>query len=238
MAGNRARSTTPVARWLSIAKAGRYYTLGPDNGAGVREVWFVLHGYGQLAASFIQYFGDLDDGTRRIIAPEALNRFYLVTVDSAPASERPVGATWMTREDREHEIADYVAYLDALHGTLVNARSLAPKVVVIGFSQGAATAARWAERGTARIDHLVLWGGTVPPETEFTDGSNPLRGVPVTLVVGSRDQYMTPEVIARERLRFDNGGVPFRFIGFEGGHVVSRAAIRQLVSLLNEVPGR
>ena len=46
-------------------------------GTGVREVWFVLHGFGQLSPYFIRHFGVLADGTRLIVAPEALNRFYL-----------------------------------------------------------------------------------------------------------------------------------------------------------------
>ena len=42
----------------------------------------------------------LDDGSRLIVAPEALSRFYLGEVSQRPASERRVGASWMTREDR------------------------------------------------------------------------------------------------------------------------------------------
>src|SRR5206468_1825615 len=122
---------------IRVARTARYETLGSETTA--REVWFVLHGYGQLAASFIQAFSVLDDGTRLIVAPEALNRFYLVGVDSGAAAERPVGATWMTREDRDAEIADYVEYLDALAAQVLGAvrrGERPPRVIVLGFSQG------------------------------------------------------------------------------------------------------
>ena len=49
----------------------------------------------------------------------------------------------MTSEDRATEIADYVAYLAALHAEI--GRSLAaapPRVGLLGFSQGTATACR------------------------------------------------------------------------------------------------
>src|SRR5262245_36958952 len=96
-----------------VERTARYYTLGPLS-EGVRELWFVLHGYGNLAAKFLRSFEELDDGSRRIVAPEALNRFYLIAPDKAPANERPVGASWMTREDRESEIVDYIDYLDVV----------------------------------------------------------------------------------------------------------------------------
>ena len=70
---------------ITVERSARYVTLGPRDGTA-REIWFALHGYGQLAGDFIRLFGALDDGTRAIVAPEALNRFYLVGVDVAPAA--------------------------------------------------------------------------------------------------------------------------------------------------------
>src|SRR5438477_56805 len=85
---------------------------------------------------------------RDTVAPEGLSRFYLT---ESPA-ERRVGASWMTREDRLHEIDDYVRYLDGVYGNVVprNAR-----VTALGFSQGTATVCRWAGLGSSRIDRLI-----------------------------------------------------------------------------------
>lgn len=222
----------PVESSLAVGRTARYYTIGPADEAAIREVWFVLHGHGQLAKKFVTYFADLADGSRLIVAPEALNRYYLVPADSAPAAERPVGATWMTREDRDHEIADYVGYLDALHAEIATRVPEPVRIVVVGFSQGAATAARWAARGTARLDHLVLWGGALPPEIDLALGSAALRRVPLTLVVGTRDQYITAEVLAREKERLDLAGFPYQMVRFDGGHAVSRAALARLLDVL------
>jgi len=46
----------------------------------------------------------------------------------------------MTREDRLHEIDDYVHYLDALHTKIVPQGAT---VTALGFSQGTATVCRW-----------------------------------------------------------------------------------------------
>ena len=136
---------------LTAPRTARYFTLGSD-AAALGEVWFVLHGYGQLAARFLTGFAPIDDGTRLVVAPEALSRFY---VDHA---NRKVGASWMTREDRLAEIDDYVRYLDAVRAEVL--RDGTPRqssVHVLGFSQGAAAAARWTASGAGPVDRLVLW---------------------------------------------------------------------------------
>ena len=45
---------------LSVTRTARYFTLGSlDN--NTQQVWFVLHGYGQLAQFFIRKFEILND---------------------------------------------------------------------------------------------------------------------------------------------------------------------------------
>ena len=94
---------------ITVSRAARYFTLGRLE----REVWFVLHGYGQLAGRFLRHFDPIDDGSRLVVAPEGLSRFYV----SENSAER-VGATWMTKEDRLAEIDDYVRYLDAVYAAV------------------------------------------------------------------------------------------------------------------------
>lgn len=222
------RLAAPHAHHLRTARTARYYTLGGEAAARA-SVWFVLHGYGQLAGEFIRYFADLAAPDRLIVAPEAMNRFYLVGVDKAPAHERPVGATWMTREDRASEIADYVEYLDAMHEEVVGTGAGNPvRVNVVGFSQGAATATRWIAHGHSRIDRLILWGGLVPPDTDLAKGHGALRHVPLTIVVGERDAYVTSEMLADETARLETARVPFELIRFPGGHAVSRSVFSKL----------
>lgn len=197
---------------ISVRRTARYFTLGPA-AATAREVWIVLHGYGQLAARFLRAFAPLDDGARRIVAPEGLSRFYAET-----GSNDKIGACWMTREDRLAEIDDYVRYLDALYAEVMGG-AVAP-VTVLGFSQGTATAARWLAQGNVRARRLILWGGEVPPDLDLAAARQRWEKTDVTLVVGSEDPYITPKVLSRDEQRLREHGIAFRVEGFEGGHEI------------------
>jgi predicted esterase len=216
----------PHTHHLRVERTARYFTLGAEN-ADVRAIWFVLHGYGQLAGFFIRFFADVVRAEALIVAPEALNRFYLPSPEHVPARDRPVGATWMTREDRESEISDYVEYLDALCDEITGTRPV--PVNVLGFSQGAATATRWAINGRSRLERLVLWGGTMPPETDLPRHAARLRDTRITLVAGTRDQHISDEIVAAERTRLDTAGIDCEVIRFDGGHVISRSVFPRLL---------
>ena len=63
---------------LAVTRSARYYQLG-ELSVHTRRVWFVCHGYGQLAAYFSRHFAFLTeaDPTTVVVAPEGLARFYL-----------------------------------------------------------------------------------------------------------------------------------------------------------------
>jgi predicted esterase len=219
-------------RTIEVPRTARYYTIGDERGT-VHELWFALHGFGQLAGEFAQYFADLADGQRLVIAPEALNRYYAASA-SVPASERPVGATWMTREDRENEIRDYVRYLDLLHDE-VSKRHPRAHTVVVGFSQGGATAARWAQLGRSHIARLILWGATVPPDADLSAGPAAFCGARLTFVIGRRDHYIPAPSLDAEQARLTAAGVPFEVVQYEGGHSIKRSV---LLDVARTSPGR
>ncbi len=197
---------------FSTSRSARYFTLGaPANAA---ECWFVCHGYGQLASRFLERFRPLEAERRCIVAPEGLSRFYL-TEDPA---ERRVGASWMTREDRLHEIADYVRYLDGVYTQVAPGKA---KVTVLGFSQGTATACRWAALGSARIDRLIVWGGEVPPDLDLER----LRVPSLTLVYGTRDQFFTPKIVAATEGRLREHNIGYDLVSFDGAHEISEPAL-------------
>src|SRR5438445_10499652 len=141
--------------FFSTPRTARCFTLGSPQGA--TDVWFVCHGYGQLASRFLERFRALESERRCIVAPEGLSRFYL----TENPSERRVGASWMTREDRVHEIDDYVRFLDALHAQVVPGNE---RVNALGFSKGTPTECRCAGFCAARISRRTFWTGNVPCE--------------------------------------------------------------------------
>jgi len=201
-------------RRITVSRSARYFTIGRPE----RDLWFVLHGYGQLAARFLRHFEPLDDGTRLIVAPEGLSRFYL-----GEDSARRVGATWMTKEDRVAEIEDYVRYLDAVYEECVRSLDRAQiKVTLLGFSQGSATACRWFTMGKSRIDRLVVWGGEVPPDVELPPS------VRLSLVYGSRDEYFTPKIVTATEARLRAHDVPYTLVPFDGGHEIDAGILKRV----------
>lgn len=210
---------------LAVPRTARYYTLGGEGTAAdgrVDEVWFVLHGYGQLARHFVRPFRAFATARRLFVAPEALSRFYL----ALDAPERRVGAAWMTSEDRLREIDDYLVYLDALAAHVLVRHPGPPAVHVLGFSQGAATAARWALHGRQRVQRLVLWGGGLPDDVE----DDLLRDHPLTLVAGDGDEYATPERVAALRARLDGAGLAYEAHAFEGGHRLDAETLERVLA--------
>ena len=217
------------------ARTARVAMLGPES--GVKELWYVLHGYSELAPAFLERLRAIDDGTRLIVAPEALSRFYEGRIeDRVGKSDPPVGASWMTREARDAEIADYLAYLDGVH-TMVTQRlgGVAPPVTVLGFSQGGSTGARWVARGSVPVARHLLWGSSMPPEIDLTALGTPIRSAETVVVIGARDIYATPKVVARENGLLDAAGFPYRFVSFDGGHRLDDEVLRTLAGMT--VPG-
>jgi predicted esterase len=214
---------------IVVPRTARYYTLGPMHGFP-RELWFVCHGYGQLAGRFIRQFAPLDDGTRLVVAPEALSRFYLDPIPVRRSDPTPrIGATWMTREGRDAEIADYVTYLEQLAAEVRHPLAgAAPRIVVLGFSQGSATVSRWLAASEMRVDQLVLWGGTIPPELDLAAWSSRLHGAAITLVIGDDDQFATPAAVAAEAERLSAAGVAFTLQRYAGGHAIEATALQLL----------
>lgn len=224
-----------ISHHITVPRTARFYVLGAPNEL-VRDVWVVCHGFGQLAEHFIEPFAALEDDTRMIVAPEALSRFYL---DSRPAHSRTskVGATWMTREDRDADIADVVTYLDALYERLF--LDLADhgvdrdRVLVhaLGFSQGAAAVSRWAARGSAVVDNLVVWGSGIPQDVNIRVLGERRPALSIDLVYGTGDEWVAGEVVPAQRAVLEASGVPYRVHSFDGGHVLSRAVLRELMGV-------
>lgn len=201
----------------------RYAVRG--DGEAPRQVWFALHGYGQLAQRFLRYLEVLDDGSRLLVAPEGLHRYY---VDHA---ERKVGATWMTSEDRLTDIHDYVTWLDRLYEHVfetVDRREV--DVVALGFSQGVHTLYRWLAFGEAELDTAVAWGAGPPPDLDLDAHAGALRGTRLFLVAGDRDPVFGPEAMSTARRRLEAAGLAARALGFEGDHRLDRDTLARLSS--------
>ena len=181
-----------------------------------KEIWFVLHGYGQLSDYFIRKFKILENEERVIIAPEGLSKFYVKGYDGR------IGANWMTSESREEEIEDYCHYLNQLYDFIVTDISAAEKLTikVLGFSQGSNTASRWVVSKNFKVDQLILWGGDFARDLDFNFHRERLNSSKPLLVYGSDDEFIDESRINSHCSFLDQHKITYKLKKYAGGHSI------------------
>ena len=216
-------------RHIKVPRSARYTLLGSPT-ADLSEVWFVCHGHGQLAARFLSRFLPLEREDRLFIAPEALSRYYLSPPNGGPHPPgTPIGASWMTAEDRESEIEDYVTYLDLLHDeifSVVDRRNV--RVWVVGFSQGVATATRWVVAGKVVPNRVVLCSGMLPAELNESGAKRLALLAPLTLSFGDADEFASADRVRSEETKLKKLHVPYEMVRYKGGHTITPELLGRL----------
>ena len=208
---------------IPVSFKARYYLEGGhDKEHGASEIWFVLHGQGQLAAYFIKKFNLIVSSQRKVIAPEGLSRYYL------DGFYGRVGSTWMTKENRGIDIENYLTYLTEIYYREVISPNEC-KITVLGFSQGAATASRWALMEGIKIDRLILWAGLFPPDLDFELGTRKLENVEIVNVYGEQDEYLTQERVNEQFQLADRLGIDMITKTFKGGHTIDIKTLQDLI---------
>jgi predicted esterase len=206
---------------VSFPFKGRVFTLGEPKDA--HQIWFVIHGYGQLASHFIRKFEILSRHNIFVIAPEGLSRFYLQDVqERMQTGSTRVGASWMTRENRLTDIENYLTYLNTIADTFA---SPAIPVTVLGFSQGAATATRWVMDGKVKFKRLILWAGILPPDIDFSKGREVLKDKETFLVYGRKDPFLNDSRFAEMNVLSEKLGISPHQIEFDGEHVIDEKTL-------------
>jgi predicted esterase len=209
---------------LETLRTGRVALLGDTRAAELEEIWYLLHGYRQSASRFLTRFQSIASARRLLVAPEGLSRFY---VKRGGGEGRPdaVGASWMTSEDREWEIRDYVRYLDRVALQVEGDRV---DRTVVGFSQGAHTAARWAALGHVTPNRLILWGAGLPrdlvsgrlPHDRASEAVSRLRETRVILVRGAEDPWRNGEEERSDEEWLRDAGIAYEIHEHPHGHEI------------------
>ena len=221
--------STIVEHHLPVRRTARYYTLGDTSSPPASDIWVVCHGFAQLGRTFIEEFRPLARPGRLIVAPEALNRFYLNREGGRAGASARVGATWMTREDRLAEIDDYVRYLDDLLREVRGDGRDTVRVTALGYSQGTATVARWLVQGTSKLDRVILWAGLLPPEVDAAGAARErLSTTELHFVRGTKDEMVSAAALGEQREAVARTGASVHAMAFEGGHRLDRDTLLKL----------
>jgi predicted esterase len=208
------------ARHLKVEKTARYYTLGKYENCKV--FYFALHGYGQQAERLIKKFDQLPEDSF-VVAPEALSRFYW------DEKSGQTGASWMTKDDREFEIEDYCNYLQTVYEHYLSIVPDNCKIVLLGFSQGGATAMRWLVLNRPeKIDALQLWGSDIPADLDYKSAQDYLSDKKIYWIYGLNDPYINAERAEQLMKRFYQFELHPKIIQFEGAHEIDRKILSSL----------
>jgi predicted esterase len=229
---SEADKIAPVEHHLHTLRTGRYYTVGAEL-KNVKRVWFLLHGYAQLAARQLRHFEGIVPADTLVVSVEALSRFYLELPRADGGHTARVGAAWMTREDRLADIDDANGWLDNVHRAVVDkvTRSSGdvPEVNMLAFSQGVATCMRWIARGAVRPAHAVFWAGSTATDVDADTLRARLDGADVVLVAGNQDQFLSDANRERLRQAWESLAVNTREVSYEGMHELNAAVLEQLL---------
>jgi predicted esterase len=183
---------------------------------GKKHILLALHGYGQLAQYFYRKFHPLENDFGLVI-PEGPHRFYL------EGSSGRVGASWMTKEWREQDIAENTRYLLELTAEIRSSNSTA-KLTLLGFSQGGATAARLYQADPSLFSQLILWASVFPPDIAVQHFPPRKR---MDFVIGSKDPYFDSESSAKVQNEYSELG--FEIHTFEGAHDIHPQTLRAVL---------
>jgi predicted esterase len=210
------------SKHIQVQKTARYFTLGSLTPT-TKHIWFVCHGYGQLANYFLKKFEIIEDEQTFIIAPEALNRFYLQGFTGR------IGATWMTREERLSEIEDYVQYLNQLYSAVLSDINKSNIMInILGFSQGVATVCRWLASRQVKADNLILWAGQLPADMDIGLTRETLSQTTMYVIYGTKDEFLK-DINPHEYIgTFTIAGFAPHIISFRGTHEIHQQTLIKL----------
>ena len=203
---------------IPTTRTARVYTEGKPG----KNIWLIAHGYGMLAAYFIRKFSAIDPEENFLVVPEALSRAYLEGFSGK------IGAVWMTSEDRENEISDYIGYLNNVYDRFVQpCISENAQVIAFGFSQGSTAMARWANANPEKFDRLIVWGGPVP-EDVFADLH--IAHKRIDICIGNNDPFIPAEKIEEYHTKAIHLLPKAQFHIYEGGHQLEDELLKRLAS--------
>lgn len=208
---------------IPITKTARYFQLGEIN-SKTKDIIIACHGYAQLANYFLKWFEPFELENTVIIAPEGLSRFYW---DGFSGN---VVASWMTKEDRETDIKDYVNYLDELIQSLNLNKSI--RLSALGFSQGGATVCRWINKSTYNFSNLILWATVFPEDIKIESLKASLES-PIQILFGDNDQFYNNDQILQIKSKLKNLENTIEFTTFAGAHKIYPKPLNNLYQKLH-----
>lgn len=208
-------------RTIRTAIHGRYLIDIPEHS---RATLVGFHGYKQQAEMQMdvlrRIIGDRSIG---LISIQGLHRFYSRGSD--------VVASWMTKEDREHAIADNIDYAGKVLTAVADEFGITRPMVYAGFSQGVAMAYRAAAFVPRPCDGVIALAGDLPPDVAPVAASLPR----ILIGRGTDEEWYTAEKSAKDLGVLQAAGVNAEEYVFDGGHAWTQQFIERATAFVDEL---
>ena len=200
---------------------GRYLIDIPTHS---RATLVGFHGYKESAAIHMDVLRRIAaDRAVGLVSVQGLHRFY--------SKGGEVVASWMTKEDREHAIADNIDYVGRVLTAVADEFGITRPMIYVGFSQGVAMAFRAAAFVQRPCDAVIALASDVPPDVAPVAAS-----LPRTLLGrGDRDDLYGADQAAKDRDVLQAAGVSVEAFVFSGGHVWEPAFIEKSAHFIDEL---
>jgi predicted esterase len=179
----------------------------------VSKVWIVFHGYGQLAKFFLKKFETLFSQKYLFIAPQGLHQFYLNGFSGR------IGSSWMTSNDRDDQIENYLIYLSKLEQLLLELDS-SVELNVLGFSQGGNTMSRFLESSKLKFNKIVFWGSEFANDINHSKFFENYQHSNFIICYGNQDQFISNDKVIKLKNIFNQYDFKPETIVFQGGHEI------------------
>jgi predicted esterase len=208
-------------RTIPTQTHGRYLVDIPEHS---RATLVGFHGYQENAAITFDVLKQIAAGRSiGIISIQGLHRFYNRGND--------VIASWMTKEDREHAIADNIAYVAKVLAAVAEEHGITRPLIYVGFSQGVAMAYRAAAFAQRPCDGVIALAADVPPDVVPLAASLPR----VLIGRGTEDKWYDADKASKDRTVLEQAGVTLVEHVFSGGHVFAPEFIARAGTFVDEL---
>lgn len=135
----------------------------------------------------------------------------------------------MTKVERMDDITDNIRYLDLLYNDLLKRlKGIPDKIIVFGFSQGGAAAARWAFLTDKRVDELIIHSCEFPKDIDENIILQFAKKSRIWFVYSNQDEFVDEEVFEKDFEYLRHHKIPFIPFRFDGKHELKPDVISAL----------